>query len=274
MAIKSLIRRRGLIYPGGFRPGYDPTHIAAANTQFSAISQNGSFVNLVPGFGSLLPSTINGTVGYIIDGGIGPAKTPGTNNSYIFTSAAVTYSDNIVMAAIIRTSASDNSGIFTNTGTNVSAAQLAVFGGSQLYLSPNSGGDIGSGISLSANTPYFVVGTKTNLGTFNFLALNLNTGKITTSTVAFSLSGVTGQSGYTIGYEYEYGDFFQGRIAAVMHANNFLTMSELLTWAADPWSFWYPTTPSVIAFDAEFVKSTGGSTPPTNTGLPILGIGG
>ncbi len=232
--------RNPLAFPVGAVPGFDPSHVASPSIKFSAISVAGGFINIVPGFASLMPSTINGTVGQTIDGVIGRGKTPGTTNNFVFTSGAAAQSVFNTMAAIIRTGASDNAGIFTNTGISASAQILSVFSGN-LFFTDNNAGDVNSTIPLAANTPYFVVASKNgNASNYYFLALNLNTGVIATSVVNLGLAGVSGQSGYTIGEEYEFSTFYQGTIAAVMHAAAAMSPQQMLAWAADPWSFWYP----------------------------------
>lgn len=241
----AILRRRSLAYPGGAKPGFDSTHPMAVGANLSAVFDNsGNFINLCPGFCPPI-GTIAGTVAKKLDSQIGPAKDVGTTYKVTFTSGSggifSSASAAVTFAAIMRTSASDNSGIIC-AGTD--GPQIADFGG-PFYFS-QSGTDTSSGITLAANTPYFVVASFEGTINFpcNFLVLNLQTGNIQTATVVIGQNVNSTGTGFSIGFEGKYTDYWQGRIAAVYAANAYHQLQDLQAWATDPWRFWYPPYPT------------------------------
>jgi hypothetical protein len=100
-----------------------------------------------------------------------------------------------------------------------------------------------SGLIPSIDTPYFiVVSASSTAQVCNFLLLNLRTGTYQTasiSTSAFSISLF--DSRFALGTSSHIG-FFNSPygISAAMASDAFLSIPQMLAWAQDPWSFWYP----------------------------------
>jgi hypothetical protein len=236
----SVLKRRSLAFPGR-APGFDPSHPFGKSIQLSAVNYRGNFINFA-GY-SPVTGTVAGTTANKIDGIIGPCKDVGTTSRVTFAATAVATGSPCTQAAIIRTSTADNSGIIQNATAATDGPMLAVFasGGSNLSFSTGPT-DYLSGIILADNTPYFLVASLSGLtnGTVNFLALNLKTGQITTATQAEGNDNSITGSGYTIGFDWKFSDYWQGRIAAVMSATKYYSLFQLTMWAADPWAFWYP----------------------------------
>ncbi len=98
---------------------------------------------------------------------------------------------------------------------------------------------------VTANQPYLmIVSVVAALGVMNGLLLNLATGKVLTQTLASSAGGGNCFAGGNINI----GNWvlsntlsFPGSIAAAMIIPKFMSINDMLVWAQDPWSFWYPT---------------------------------
>lgn len=273
--------RDKLAFPAGVAPGFDPTHIAAQGAQLSAVFSGGNFLNVAPGFCSLL-GTISGTPASVLDGALGPAKNVGTSYSVAFGSSAPAISGSVTMAAIIRVPATSNSGILHNASAASTGGTVLACFANNLYLANLAATtDINSGVQIATGDPYFVAASLRGGVQVDFVAANLRTGQIQTATVTTTVNASATGSGFTIGEEYEYGTFFNGKIAAVMAAAGYVPLSQLLAWARDPWSFWYPdaaadkysiaTIPQGVGFPlasmALFAKSIA-------AGVGRLGLGG
>lgn len=251
----NLIRHQGLSFPG-IAPGVNNSHVCGLATNFSAIFIRNGFVNYANSRFAGLLGTTSGTPAAKIDSVIGPCRDVGTNYSVAFTTPTGS-SGPVTMAAIIRTGVGDDAGIFeSDTAASQGAGILANYAG-RLYFATD-GTDHDSGIALANSTPYFVAATWRNdlsLSYTNFIAKNLNNGKINTAaTTSSDLDNVTG-TGITIGYNYKYGAYFPGRIAAVAYTRSFCSLQQLTMWAADPWGFWYPP-PLDMTLDQELLHGS------------------
>ncbi len=109
----------------------------------------------------------------------------------------------------------------------------------------HGGLSISSGLTLSTNVPYFI-GVSCRSGSQNFVVVNLATGQVQTATTT-TVRAFSAATGYTIGGLSGGSKQADATIMAAMHSVSYLSLPELLAWAADPWAFWYPAETS--AFD-------------------------
>lgn len=233
--------RSRLGFPTGNRAGYDPSHIFSRGLQLSAVSNGLNFINLLPGNCPLLGTT-HGTMASVYDKDMGLVKTVGTTSYVSFAGAASANFSPVTLAAIFSTN-SDNSGIIHNATAATNGPMLANFGNNHLWFSVPAG-DIDSGLTITNNVPYFGVasyfGTNTDNVPLNFVLVNLLSGQISTATTIISLRNAITGSGYSIGFEWKYSDYWQGRIGAVYAAAEYHTMAALVKVAQFPWKIWYP----------------------------------
>ena len=232
--------RNKLAYPAGVQPGFDPTHVAAKGM---SKGNGASGVAMGSGFVSVLWSSYTNTsVSKAIFGGVGPAITyPGaaiTNSTGQLSSSTAA----LTCGAIIQVPASYSSGSYysilstvDSTGT-LFVLHSGVSNAPTLLLYSNG---MTSAFSLSVGTPYFVAASALIGGSTNFVAVNLNNGSVSTSTTASAGSNFPTGNGAIGNYN---SNPFIGSISAIMWSPSYLSLSQLLQWASDPWSFWYPAT--------------------------------
>jgi hypothetical protein len=113
-----------------------------------------------------------------------------------------------------------------------------------------SGGDVSATISsqIYTLTPYFVCfNFPANPSIGNFVWTNLTTGAVTYSVQSGSATTIGNFAGScAVGADSATGtsDPPHGPgIACAMMSTAKLSVSQLIAWAADPWSFWYPDNP-------------------------------
>lgn len=229
-------RRNPLVYPAGRNPGFDPTHPAAASIKCggSFVPAGGNLVNLLNG-ASCIASTTLPTQAVL--GPIGPCLNFNANVGCqpVGPNISITPSS-WTIAAICQL-------ISYTTGNHMVASQTGL--GRSLKAASGAGGwewnNSGSGllgITPVINVPLFIAASGGNSGTVNMVQLNLKTGIITKGTASAS-SYSSGQM-FIGNISLTGGDQLLGYIAAVMFSESLVLLQELLAWAADPWSFWYP----------------------------------
>jgi len=231
------VSRNPLAYPCGVAPGFDPTHPAAPGCVFSGVSDGGNFINILTGIIGALTATP--TVN--IDGAIGASTryTAATDKS-TFTIAGPGSPTGATIASIFRLDSINNANqicIFDSSNSSLRSHLTTALLEVAINTTANA-----SNITLVAGVPYFAAASFKNASTLNFVATNLATGQISSQsrTTASSLS-TTAATSLTIGNNVATGVPLKGILAADMWAyNTFLSLSQLLAWASDPWSFWYP----------------------------------
>ena len=222
-----------------FDPGRLPYTGLTGNKGYSAIAAgpNGStqYINLVTGKQGTGFTTAPG----FIDGALGPAAIwanavgnisfPTGFSSNIFTAAAICRPTNLGVTNVFVSSdqVGDHGVDFRLSAGVVGATLQAVI-------------VISSGITVTVNQPYFLATSRGPAKT-HFVVVNLKTGQLSQATISDSNVALTGAganssigglSGHSVG--------FTGYIGAAMISPVFITLPQLLAWATDPWSFWYP----------------------------------
>jgi hypothetical protein len=251
MARSLLFKRPNpLAFPGG-SPGFDPSHVASRAVAFSSASVNGNHTNLLRG----QPGTIQGSPSAFIDGNIGPATKlalngqdgllfSGVGPSGVLSYNAITLAGIFVIDtsnenfnAIISTDAGNQQGHYITQDTSSFNALMWTSSGVAVNHLPF--------VVLPA-TPYFVAISSvvaSAIDPAHGVVVNLLTGQIQTfSGLISSILSANPTSGTycvgNIGTSLNFG--FGGKIAATMVSKAKLSLPELLQWAQDPWSFWYP----------------------------------
>lgn len=251
-----LPKRRGLAFPAGWTAGFDPTHVAAGTCRFSGIANEANFVNLLSG----TPGTFPGAPTPIIDGSIGPSITSSGGSVSINFSGQTTVNDSqYTFGAIFRAGSPGNTSFISNNNSANSAngTEFAAASGTQLLL--QSGGNFATFATLVAPNAYFAAASL-NSSKYNWVLLNLSNGKFQTGTGSgFSTTAPNGT--YNMGGGTRGSHLSGDTLSAVMFSATFLSIPQLVLWAADPWSFWYPNDPLAQAWP-------GITTAPVVSGLP------
>ena len=227
------IRSNPLLYPAGTPAGVNWAHPASINLIMSAIAaSNKNVTSLVT---PRNPGTPSGTYGgTVTDSILGPVlSTPTGSATLTVPLAPRTTASAVTIAGIIRPS--NLSGFGTIVEDNGSLFGLLLSPGVPRYY---PGAKEPTGITLSVNIPYFVA--MSGLGSLHdFVVMNLQTGKLQTGTNATAFTGGSINTGVFIGGDAG-GDTLANYLAAAMMSFTRTPMTELIEWAKDPWSFWYP----------------------------------
>jgi hypothetical protein len=230
-------------YPGERLPGFDPTHPAA----LPGPSGIGVWKFVIPAGANMIDlltgsrGTIGSAPGSSVDGLIGPVFTNTASGRASFTTPPTPtqctqafigmYTTNVgTLQTAVGTSTTGNGFLIGNRNTNFGG-----FIGSSGFL---------SNITISVGVPYFCIASAINSGvtaSINCTVVNLRTGQIFQANVApASNSNIGASAAMTFGDSGAGGQGWNGKLAAGMMSLNFLSLAQQKTWAADPWSFWYP----------------------------------
>lgn len=246
-------RPNKLIYPGG-QPGFNPAHPAARSGRVMA-GVAVATANAVTGSGNLI-SSITGVPFVIttanqsaLDGHLGPcfdaANSSGQPHSANTVGDATSFASGI-FAGIIK---------MTTTMSNGAYGTVAALGGTHgLWIQGVGGNNIvdffysadSTGPTLITGVPYFVAAShdrnNPSAQTLYIVAKNLLTGQLQV-VISGPQAGGSGFLAFNLplfcGID-SAAEQLKGIQAAGMAAVGSLTLPELLAWADDPWSFWYP----------------------------------
>lgn len=237
--------RSRLGFPAGRAPGIDPSHVAMKGLlRWSGIARANTFVEIINGG----LGTVNGSPTGKVDGSIGPAfNTTTTADCATFTGRSTATDANFTQAAIFRAA-----GINTGFQTYIADTNFA----HTLFSAQSFGGNVANGnltINTTGNTntwfvstiipvngvPYFAA-VSCNGAVANFVATRLDTGQILTSAIVSTIAGIASNGTYSIAGNNVFNQNAQGPVSAAMFSTAFLSMQELVQWAADPWAFWFP----------------------------------
>lgn len=245
----SLLLKRSspFAFPGG-APGFDSSHPAAQSISighgFSGIAKNGGFVNLLSGTRGVNSngptSALIGTIGPSLDYSGSTMSTAFAGQSSVVdgvaTIAGIFQLDSIGLAV---------QSIFCSSSASSTGVLLSINSTGLLTISvPGRNGSLNTTPLLSAGVPYFVAASMVAVtgGAANIVVVNLATGQVqsvvTTMNTLASLPAPNGT--YFVGQRGAGSSALIGKLATVMFAPQFTSMAQLMAWAADPWSFWYP----------------------------------
>lgn len=212
--------------------GFDPTHPGALGfvpgRGASVVASGANFINILNG-APLIPTSLTST----IDGRIGQVAictTVGANA--LLSGLGVVVSTDMTYAAIFVPTS-----VASNTMMGYSSSAL-LFNGANFGCF--FGGFYSSSTTYVQNVPYFYVASIKGSVIVNFVVVNLATGQTSNSTAAASTNNPNTIGSVVIGNSGAGGNQLLGNMATAMMSPVYVPMSNLLAWAADPWSFWYP----------------------------------
>jgi hypothetical protein len=236
-----------LAFPAGRKPRFDQSHIAARGISpgfgFSAIPVGKTLINLLSGKPMVAGTSNVGATDCVL----GPVvnignSTTQANVQMTLAGQSASAIGTGTIACIFSINAFDGISqcLFQNS-TSANGLLFYINGGSSNQLSIYNGSTgANSGLIPSVNTPYFAV-VSNNGTTTNFLLLNLLNGEIQTASPAGVTNG-TPNGTYNVSWYNVSATAADSKIAAVMYAPSYMTLSAIKQWAQDPWAFWYPNT--------------------------------
>jgi hypothetical protein len=240
MSRSSLLKRPLLAYPGG-NPGFDPSHMAAGGTRFSAIATGNGFINLMKGAAGV----ITNAPAAVIDGRIGPSvKFANSTDAVTFANQSVAIDASCTFGCIFIPNASIGNATLISTSSNASGGfRLSLNSLVPIVTVNGNSGPIMTGTSLVIGVPYFCgFSYSPNVASnATFVLMRLDTGAILTSSPAYgALSSQASSGTYSVGTRVSGNLVSDSTIAAIMYSSALMSKAQLLQWAQDPWSFWYP----------------------------------
>lgn len=236
-----------LAYPAGVAPGFDPTHPAAAASMgyghgFSGIASSGGITNILTGKSGTLvgaPTAKVLAMGPTINFG-GGAST----DAVTFAGQSTINDTAITLAGIVvmDTNAGTTQSIIQNDFGSASGVGIRNNTGALQFYASSLGSNLSPFFCFVVGVPtFFAVSVSGSLGTANFLSKRLDTGAVLTSSTTLAYSITRAPNGtYVVGNSTSANQGCGGSIGAVMFAPTFMSGQQLLKWADDPWSFWYP----------------------------------
>lgn len=258
------VRRNPLVYPLGRRPGFDPNHVASkGRLLFSAI---GSPIQCLFGGDRLPDPTWSGNPVNDVDSFLGPCRrynraslTQFDQFNNVDQTVQIGNNNNIVGLIFTQLNTNTGSPIIT-WGTNAGGPSFAIglgFFNATLSFFWGGGGQ-STFTDVVLNHPMFVgmSGNANPNSVMNVVIRDLATGQYllkARNTAIGSGGGIVSDGHCVIGGDnpnqipangttngMKFGAFM---LAAGTGSNNFLSLEDLITWAEDPWSYWYPRIP-------------------------------
>lgn len=227
-----------LAFPYGIAPGVDLTHPAAgASLAFSVV---GNGISLLK---SGIASGSNNANTFPVDSIIGLGTKNASNLSGFTYAGQSTAANTSVTFAFI--------GRVVNAGGTFAYIGSANSGTGGAFFGVDSGGNFivqGNGSFVESTFPAYVstapyfAAVSLNPSSCVFAVRRLDTGKIFSSSAAgFTMIAPDGTYAYAgCSASGSVGNIGGGTCAAGMISFKFTPLAQLLQWAQDPWSFWYP----------------------------------
>jgi hypothetical protein len=229
-------------FPYGVAPGLDPGHVAhsSGSPLFSAIAlSNGAPLNLITSAYPAVPSGVanltlnfNGVIGNIL------GAVPGSGQSCYFNGSIPNQTQTTCAGIIFLTINNSYQGI---VGLQKGGSRGFYIHNAAGFPSPQLYPAAGPLWQLALNAPHFLIVSILYGTTINYLAENLLTGQIQ---FVSSTDASTPPSGLTncwmIDDSANEPMNAPGGVACGCITNSFLNQSQMMQWAADPWSYWYP----------------------------------
>lgn len=261
-----VLPQRGLAFPGG-QPGFDPSHPAAKGiVRFSGMpsARGGGYVNLLNGVAGVPTATPPTTV----MGQAGPGMRVGFTGAVwsAFAGQPAVTDNNWTMAGIIlgERNAADIIPIITSSNSGAPVAIGLNFLQPFVYRG-GFGHSVVISTTLNANESYFLAASGGSTGSCQMVARSLKTGQLFTGTGAFTNTSASDGT-YTIAGNAVTGGGFNAQVGHSMFSTGRLGMSQLINWAADLWSFWYPN--KISRNQMVGLSAVGGG-----SSLPLMGVG-
>lgn len=206
-------------------------------------------MSMVPGSGggvlsnmlNMVPSTVVGTATTVCkEIGLCVNTGAGANYNQFTNTFPTTAPASIVAACIFIPTATASFGTFIqDANTNASPNKFGLLTG--VLAISGSGNNHSSSLSALTNGVPWFVAVSWNATTQNYVQINLKSGerRFTTTSLANTMGTTT--VNWVVACDSTAGDQLNGGVAAVMMAlDTFINLPDLLQWADDPWSYWYP----------------------------------
>lgn len=260
-------------FPAGVLPGFDPSHVGAkGQLRFSGISMGSNFLSLNPFKTGTKTST---PTAKIVGPLVGPATNFGTAVATSFSGMPAVADSNQTFAAIVQFDSASLANLAGIASTNGSADNGYEFfkDSTDVLMVRIGSANVVTNIALAANIPYFVIITATSAVSLSGLVKRLDTGTIVTdiNRSTASSAGTATDGTYIVGNWRALNLGLNGSLAALMISSARLSAQEMLKWAEDPWTFWYPDPNDNLVG----VVAAGGFSPwwAANNNRPVLGTG-
>lgn len=247
--------RNLLAFPS--RPaGLDPTHPASQGIVkgrgFSCVAAGATFTNLVDGS---LPATFSGGTASVLLGQT--AKLTDTQGGTFSSTQIPSKTESALTIGILffdlTTPTSNVCELIQYQGA-FSLRMLTVTPPQAQLTFPNVNNFTANNLTFLSGVPYFFA-VSWSAPTFNFVQVNLATGATLSQVV--SNAGTPQAPAGTASIALTGGSPAVFGIAAGMVSPTFLSMQQMLQWAAAPWAFWYPPQPvSYVGAASQFVTFT------------------
>lgn len=233
--------RNPLAYPAGSAPGFNPSHAASRKMgpgrDCSIIASGGSYIDILTGRRATL---LGGSgAGAKITAGLGPAMEITGTRSYGLTGMSTAAATGCTVAVIFSMSSLANFNSIFTPASSSSSFYITITTGVPYF---NKSSNITfSNMACAINTPYFIAASMSSGAYMNFVCTNLSTGVVISQQVSTSITFPDPESTFTFGNR-QAGDYPTNLTAAGMYnaSGPVMSMTDMLAWAADPWSFWYP----------------------------------
>jgi hypothetical protein len=256
--------RNPLAFPSGMVAGFDPSHPLSKNIRFSGIASDGNFFNLL----SNKPGTVVGAPSANIDAILGSNATfTNSTDAANFSGQSTVNDGNVTICCIVYfNSVSASQALFASSSVNT--GWRFAYDNPSGYFNIIAGGvtGINMGIAPVANVPYFLAASASSTQSSVVLA-RLDTGKVTFAT-STGASPVAPNGTYQVGND-TFSEVAKAKISTVMFSASFTSLQQLLQFAQDPWSFWYPRKALQLVSGAAAVVYP----PAIGSTLPMIGVG-
>jgi hypothetical protein len=251
----------GLIFPRNSiafpatRAAVNSAHPMARGARYAAIAApGGQFINLLNGAPSV---AVNGSLSTKIDPILGPVVV--SNTSTVYSSIANSFADSpssVTFAAILTPIASSPPDIIFSTRASTYLTGIYLFTAGNFGLILNGVGTLASGLpSIAAGVPWFLAVCST-AAKQNWVVANLKTARIWTTTGAVAGSTAVGATPWSVGIATALQQPGASIAAVAYSINNFLSLSQLVAWARNPWDYWYsPMVGQLIASVGKSAKA-------------------
>ena len=245
--------RNPFIYPGG-NPGFNPNHPAANGIRYAmAANYNSATITIAPGATGASGNYNSPT--FKTQGLLGPSIN--ITSGGVFTTAINEKPSSFTCSAIFYNTTTNATALLlnNNSGTNTNGVSIGLNGGVPVLF--NNGTSIQPTFGQAASDYYFFAAS-TNGVTANWVLKLLRTGgQYALTFAAASTFSTPTFNQYLVGQAPAY-------LAACSYSiNNFLSLPQLVAWAAAPWDFWYPPTQrNLMMSGLRSPAASGGSCPP------------
>jgi len=253
-----------LQYPGGM-PGFNPSHPASKNIGFSLVPMGASVVDLITC--KKANQVPGGNPTYQVLSGLGPSAQVLSNGTpelwYAGGSFVSGKTAPFTLAAIVQFVAVGNLQYFlhndsrqattVNNGGRIGIYNATLQPNSFFLATANFVVDPNNANFVAvANVPYFFAASY-NGTTANMVLARLDNGRIFSQVVSSTLTVAASDGGAGIlnyGSDGTDGGSFgiDGSLAAAMCNYSYMSIPQLLVWASDPWSFWFPRAQQNLMF--------------------------